>query len=93
MNLLVIVGAVLMLAAVAVNVMAIVMGFKVSVKQGIVALLAPALLGGGLTVGYIVAHDAAMAEVGAKEVRAQGDKETQKQIDELKEVENIDLGL
>lgn len=93
MNLLVIVGVVLLLAAIVVNVMAVVMGFKQSTKHGVIAVLAPLLLAGGLSVGYVVAHQAAMAQVGAEEVREQGDKETQDQIDELKDVENIDLGL
>lgn len=93
MNLLVIIGAVILLAAIVVNIMAIVMGFKESAKRGIIALLAPLLLGSGLTMAYMVAHEAAMASVGSKEVRKQGDKETEDQINELKDVENIDLGL
>lgn len=93
MNLLVIVGAILTLVAIVVNIMAIVMGFKANIKHGIIALLAPLLLGGALSSGYLLAHQAAMAEVGAKEVREKGDKETQNQIDELNKVDNIDLGL
>ena len=93
MNLLAVVGVVLILAAIVVNVMSIVMGFKDSIKKGIIALLAPALLGAGLTVGYILAHQAAMAEVGAEEVQEQGEQEAQEQIDELQKVDNIDLGL
>ena len=93
MNLLAVVGVVLILAAIVVNVMAIVMGFKDSVKKGIIALLAPMLLSSGLTVGYILAHQAAMAEVGAAEVREKGEQEAQDQIEELQNVDNIDLGL
>jgi hypothetical protein len=34
-----------------------------------------------------------MANVGAKEVQQQGEEEAQQQIDDLKNAENIDLGL
>ena len=93
MILLAVAGAVLILAAIVVNVMAIVMGFRDSIKKGIIAILAPLLLGSGLTLAYIIAHQAAMAEVGAKEVRAQGEEEAQKQINDLQNIDNIDLGL
>jgi membrane protein implicated in regulation of membrane protease activity len=88
-----IIGAVLILAAVVVNVMAIVMGFRESLKRGVIALLAPVLLGAGISMAAFVAHHAAMANVGAKEVQQQGEEEAQQQIDDLKNAENIDLGL
>ncbi|MBN2528757.1 MAG: hypothetical protein JXR76_20370 [Deltaproteobacteria bacterium] len=93
MNLLTLTGVVLILAAIVVNIMSIVMGFKVSLRNGVVALLAALLLGAALTVSSIVAHQAAMAEVGAAEVRQQGEEEAKEQIDDLKKMDNVDLGL
>ncbi|MBN2715992.1 MAG: hypothetical protein JXX14_09055 [Deltaproteobacteria bacterium] len=93
MNLVAVAAAVITLAAIVVNVMAIVMGFKDSLKKGIIAILAPLLLSIGLTLGYTVAHQAAMAEVGAAEVRQQGEDEARQQIEDLQKADNIDLGL
>ena len=91
MSITAIAGSILFLAGLALSIVVIVQAFKVSVVRGILALLAPLLLAGGIISLASFAHGVAMSEVGAKEVQEQGDKEFKEQINELDELENLEL--
>ncbi|MBN2803957.1 MAG: hypothetical protein JXR91_12765 [Deltaproteobacteria bacterium] len=88
---LLILAVILCLGAIVLNVILIIQGFKDSIARGILALLAPLLLGGGLSGLYVIAHKAAIDEVGAKEVQKIGNDEFEKQKDELDDLENLQL--
>ena len=79
------------LGAIVLNIMLIINGFKNSIKLGIIAILAPLFLGGGISGFYVIAHKTAIDKIGASEVQAKGDKEFEKQKNDLDNLENLDL--
>jgi len=68
-----------------------VQGFRISKMRGLLALLAPLLLGAGLSCLYLFAHRTALSEVGAKEVQQQGDQEFEDQKAQLDGLEDLKL--
>jgi hypothetical protein len=86
-------GGILSLIALTLNIIFIIKGFKTSIKQGLLALLAPLLLSAGLSAIYFASHIIALESVGKEQVRADGEKEMQKQVDELNNLDNLQLDL
>ena len=84
-------GSVLLLVGLTLSIVVAVQAFKVSVARGILALLAPLVLGAGITSLAVFAHGVAMQEVGADEVKAQGEQEFEDQKNELDDLENLEL--
>ena len=77
--------------ALALNIIIIFHSFKESVSRGIIALLAPLFLAGGISGFYYIAHKAAIESVGTDEARASAAKEFEQQKNELDDLENIEL--
>jgi hypothetical protein len=84
---------VILLFSLGFTVAAVIAGFKISKKVGVIMLLAPLLMAVSMAMVSYFSYVVGASQCGEDEAQAQGEAEAEAQIQNLEEVDNIDIGL